>query len=130
MDELNNRRCRALIVREQWLFGACRGEAVAFYLQLDDSKWVEIAPDDVQQCWVSSASDSKPTDQVVGGGDAHYRLRDVGEAYSLNGQRIEKIYQKKLGDRIEICFEFSNATDITLHYKLTTHESSFYFIRD
>ena len=57
-------------------------------------------------------------------------MRDVGEAYNLNGQRIENVYQKKIGGRIEICLEFSNATDITVHYNLSTDESSLYFIRD
>jgi len=129
MDELKNRRCLALIVRERWLFGECRGEAASLYLQLDENYWAEIAPSKVQGCWVLSRSDSAPTEHVDGDGDSHYRLRNVGEEYALTGQHIENIYQKKLGERIEICIEFSNSTDITMHYKLHTHESSFYFIR-
>ncbi len=31
---------------------------------------------------------------------------------------------------IQLCIEFANATDLTLHYNLVTHESSIYFIKD
>jgi len=62
--------------------------------------------------------------------DSHYRVRDVGAEYNFNGQVVDDVYQKKLGDRIDICLEFRNATDITMHYNLITHESSIYFIND
>ncbi len=130
MHDLKNHRCLALFVREQWLLGECRGEAVSLYLQLDDKQWVEIAPDRREACWVLSSSDSKRAHEVFGDGESRYPVRDVGKAYGLNEQQIQNIYQKKLGDRIEICVEFFNATDITMHYNLITRESSLYFIRD
>lgn len=130
LEGLKNQRCLAAIVREHWLMGDCRGEAACLYLQLDEDRWVEITPDTREACWVVSASDAKRAHDVFGDGDSHFPVRDAGEAYKLVGLVIDRAYQKKLGDRIEICIEFSNATDLTLHYNLITHESSLYFIKD
>jgi hypothetical protein len=130
LTELKGRRCLALLVREHWIMGECRGEAAALYLQLDDKRWVEIAPDKREACWVLSTTDADHTHGVFGDGDSHDPARDIGAAYDLNGQRIEGVNQKKLGGRIELCLEFANATDITVHYNLITDESSLYFIRD
>ncbi len=130
LDELKGRRCLALLVREHWILGECRGEAAALYLQLDDRRWVEITPDKREVCWVVSTTDTDQIHGVFGDADSHDPVRDVGEAYKLNGQQIEAVNQKKLGGRIELCLEFANATDITVHYNLVTGESSLYFIRD
>jgi len=129
IDTLKHRRCRAVLARERWLFGECRGEAVCVYLQLDDNRWIALAPDKREVCWVLVDSDEQHAHEVLGDGDQHLPLRDIGREYRLAGHSIDAIGQKKLGDRIEICLEFSNATDITAHYNLITDESSLYCTR-
>ena len=130
MNELKNRRCLAVLVREHWFLGVCRGQAACLYLELDDDSWVEIAPDKSGQCWTLSASDEKRARNVYGDGDSHYPIKDVGKIHKLNGQRIDSVNQQPLDGKIEICVEFANAADITMHYNLSTHESSFYLTRD
>jgi hypothetical protein len=130
LDDLKKRRCLALLVHERWLFGECRGQAEALYIELDDNSWVQIEPSTKEACWVVSESDTKRAHEAATETDIHYRVRDIGADYKLNGQQIANVYQKKLGDRIEICVEFANRTDITAHYNLITHESSLYFIKD
>jgi len=129
-ETLEFKRCRTLLVREHWFMSSCRGEAVALYFEFDDDTWVELKPDPVEVCWAVAPSDEKTARAAYGDGDSHYPVRDAGDAYDLTGERINKVTEQRLGERIEICLEFVNATDLTLHYNLITHESSLYFTRD
>lgn len=128
-DDLKGNRALGLLVHEKWLFGECRGQAERLYIQLNESSWVAITPTTRAACWVLSGSDSKEPHSTASDSDAHYRVRDIGAQYKLNGQYIDSVAQKRLSDRIEICIEFANATDLTLHYNLITQESSLYFIK-
>jgi len=129
-SDLEGQICLALLVREHWFMSNCHGQAAALYLQLEKSGWVEIVPSTDEACWqVQKCDPAKLHDEFLEDG-SHYRIRDAGKSYRLTGVRVARIYQKKLGQRIEICLEFSNATDLTLHYNLVTHESSLYFIKE
>ncbi len=130
LDELKQRSALGLLVHEQWLFGECRGQAAALHLQFDDDQWVARTPDTVEACWMLCESDDRRAHEAATDSDIRHRVRDIGKDYSLNGQKISNAYQKKLGNKIELCIEFANATDLTLHYNLVTHESSIYFIKD
>ena len=127
---LEFKRIQRLFVREHWFMSSRRGEAVALYLEFDDGRWVELRPDPVEVCWALSESDADTARETYGDGDSHYPVRDVGAAYGLDGARINRVTERRLGERIEVCLEFVNATDLTLHYNLITHESSLYFTQD
>ena len=127
---LEFRRIKRALVREHWFMGSCRGEAEALYLELEDRHWVELRADPVNACWVLGKSDAATAGATFGDGDSHYPVRDAGADYALTGARINRVTERRLGERIEVCLEFVNATDLTLHYNLITHESSLYFTRD
>jgi hypothetical protein len=78
---------------------------------------------------VLPGSDMKAAHDTANDSDTHYQVRDIGTQYRLKGQCIDTVAQTKLGDRIEICVDFANATGLTMHYNLVTHESSIYFIK-
>lgn len=127
---LEFKRLKRVLVREHWFMGSCRGEAAAVYLELEDGRWVELRPDPVDVCWALAAADAATARETFGDGDSHYPVRDAGAAYGLCGARINRVIERRLGERIEVCLEFVNATDLTLHYNLITHESSLYFTQD
>ena len=128
-SDLKGIRALDLCVHEKWLFGECRGQAECLYSQVGERNWVVVAPNLHDVCWVLSGADSEAAHVTATEADTHYRVRDIGDECRLNAQYIYNVTQKKLGDRIEICIEFANGTDITLHYNLITHESSLYFIK-
>ena len=130
LEALRNKQCLTLLVREQWLMNECHDEAAALYLQLSETSWIELVPNAREACRQILPTNSQKARAVFGDGDSHYSVRDAGEAYGLSGKRIENAYQRKLGEQIELCVEFSNATDLTLRYNVSTHESSLYFIKD
>lgn len=127
---LEFRRLKQVLVREHWFMGSCRGEAAVLYLELEDGRWVELRPDPVDVCWILGEADAATARATFGDGDSHYPVRDAGAAYGLTGARINRVTERRLGQRIEVCLEFVNATDLTLHYNLITHESSLYFTQD
>jgi hypothetical protein len=129
-ETLEFKRLKSAFLREHWFMSSCRGEAAALYLEFDDGRWVELQPDPVDACWVLGESDIDTARETYGDGESHYPVRDAGAAYGLAGARINRVTERRLGDRIEVCIEFVNATDLTLHYNLITYESSLYFTRD
>ena len=128
-SDLKGVRTVNLYVHERWIFGECRGQAERIYVHIDKDDWVVLAPNMHDACWMLSAADAKAARVTRSETDTHYRVRDVGTEYKVNGQKIYAVTQKRLGNRIEICIEFANATDLTAHYNLVTHESSLYFIK-
>lgn len=130
LKRLQEKHCQEVLIRERWVFGDCRGEAEAIYLQLDDDRWVVISADPETSSWVMVRSTSEQAHQADRGGDSHYRIRDAAADFGLAGLRISNVIEKKLDGKIELCIEFSNATDLTVHYNLSTGESSLYFIKD
>ncbi len=127
---LEFKRFKHVLLREHWFMSSCRGEADAVYFELDDGRWVELRPDPVEVCWALRDSDVKSARATTGDGDSHYPVRDAGAAYGLDGARVNRVTERRLGERLEVCLEFVNATDLTLHYNLITHESSLYFTQD
>ncbi len=127
--DLKGLRPQDLCVHEKWIIGECRGQAERIYIQLDANEWVVLAPNTHDVCWGLSVSDAEEAQVPVTESDMHYRVRNVGAEYRVNGQEIYNVTEKKLGERIEICIEFANGTDLTAHYNLITHESSLYFIK-
>ncbi|MBT8445983.1 MAG: hypothetical protein KJO38_02465 [Gammaproteobacteria bacterium] len=130
LEELRNRYCRELLIRERSVAGECRGECDALYLMLDEDKWVALTPDREQAAYVMTETDGERARHAYSDGEFFYPLYDAAAAHNLTGVRIDRAYQKRLGDRIELCLEFSNATDLTVHYDLITRGSSRYFIND
>ena len=130
ISDLKTHCVSALLAHEKWLFGECHGQAAFIYLEIDQTQWVEIFPNTNEAAWMLRESNQKRARTPTSESDTHYRIRDIGKDFKLNGEHISNAEQIKLSDRIEICLEFSNLTDITIHYNLVTHESSLYFIKD
>lgn len=127
---LRNRYCHELLIRERSVAGECRGECDALYLKLDDDDWVALTPDREQAAYLLTESDGESAHRAYSDGEFFYPLYDAAATHNLSGVRIDRAYQQRLGNRIELCLEFSNATDLTVHYDLVTGGSSRYFIKD
>ena len=130
LNQLIGDHCHDVLIRERWVFGERRGECEAIYLHLDSNRWVVISVDEENAAWVMYPTTADRAHQAERGGDSHYRLRDATKDFSLAALRIENIKERKLEGKIELCLEFSNATDLTVHFNLITGDSSLYFIKD
>ena len=129
-EALRNRRCNALLIRERAVAGECRGECEAVDLQLDDDRWIALTPDRARAAYLIKDSDAVQAQRAFSDGEFYYPIYDAGALRRLNGLRTDRAWQQCLGDRLELCLEFSNATDLTVHYDLVTGGSSRYFIND
>ena len=130
LKQLVGQRCGEVLIRERWIFGERHNECEAIFLRLDGNQWFVIVADEHSATWVMWHSTEEKARQITHDGDNRYRLRDATQEFNLSGLRIDNVRKQKLGDKIELCLEFSNATDLTVHYNLTTGESSLYFIKD
>ena len=130
LKQLIGDHCHDVLIRERWMFGERHNECEAIYLRLDGDRWFVISADIVNAVWVMAPSNAEKARQEVHEGDNHYRLRDAAKDFNLTDLRIENVTTEALDDKIELCLEFSNATDLTVHYNLITGESSLYFIKD
>ena len=130
LKELEDARCESILVRERWFMSNCVGEAAALYVRIEPHGWVEISPNASEACWQARRCDEPSRRDAYTEDGSHFRNRDAGQDYGLNGIRLARITQKQLGSRLEICLEFANATDLTLHYMTSTGESSLYFIKE
>ncbi len=125
-QELTNKHCLNVLVRQRWFMGECRDEAECLYLELETLGWIEVLPNKQQHRWIINPCKQEQAFDVLGDGDSHFPIEDLGLKYSLNNLVTAGMNQQRLGDRIEFCVEFTNLTAITLHYNVATNESSLY----
>ena len=130
LQQLVGDHCHDVLIRERWIFGERRGECEAIYLRLDGDRWVVISVDKNSALWVMYPTNAARARQADRGGDNHYRIRDAAKDFRLAGLRFENVKERKLDGKLELCLEFSNATDLTVHFNLITGDSSLYFIKD
>ncbi|MGR8947207.1 MAG: hypothetical protein ACU84Q_04115 [Gammaproteobacteria bacterium] len=127
---LIGKHCHDMLIHERWMFGERHNECEAIYLRADEDQWFVLLADEDTATWVLRQSNEERARHVGHDGDSHYRFRDAAKDFKLTGLRVDNVNTKKLGDKIELCLEFSNATDLTVHFNLNTGESSLYFIKD
>ena len=130
LKQLVGNHCHDVLIRERWIFGERHNECEAIFLRLDGDQWFVISANEDSPAWVMWHSTEEKARQIAHDGENRYRLRDAAKEFNLAGLRIDNVRKKRLDDKIELCLEFSNATDLTVHFNLITGESSLYFIKD
>jgi len=123
---LEFKHCTAILVREHWFMGECRGEADVLYLQIDRGDWFAIAYDKQREAFTASQTTGEEARRIYGSGESHHPLKDIGQVYHLDDCMITQIDQQRLVTGAELCMLFDNATEITIHCNPLTEESSLY----